>query len=138
MELFQEQLLEESSVCYTPIEDDMLCQSPNDRTGGPRNILPAALIFSLLGVGGQLAVNKRASSHDAAPQDESGSWLNFKWSPMKKLTDAEYEHILSEKLLELEAEIAIVDDNIAELKAQKEQQKASLASRPSTGESTKP
>lgn len=41
---------------------------------------------------------------------------------MKKLSDQEYEVILEENLLRLEAEIAIIDDNIAGLKAQKEQQ----------------
>lgn len=45
---------------------------------------------------------------------------------MKQLTDQEYENILEEKLLRLDAEIAIIDDNVAELKAQmKEQSKAS-------------
>ncbi|PSR78449.1 hypothetical protein BD289DRAFT_122469 [Coniella lustricola] len=91
---------------------------------GPRNILPAALMFSLLGAGGQFAVNKRTGAGDAVPRDEASSWLNFRFSPMKKLTDAEYEHMLSEKLLVLEAEIAIVEDSIAELKAQKLQQEA--------------
>lgn len=44
---------------------------------------------------------------------------------MKQLTDKEYENILEEKLLRLDAEIAIIDDNVAELKAQmKEQSKA--------------
>lgn len=37
---------------------------------------------------------------------------------MKKLTDQEYENILEEKLLRLDAEIAIIDDNIAVLKAE--------------------
>lgn len=41
---------------------------------------------------------------------------------MKRLTDQEYESILEEKLLRLDAEIAIIDENIAELKAQQEAQ----------------
>lgn len=40
---------------------------------------------------------------------------------MKKLTDEEYENILEEKLLRLEAEVAIIDEDIAALKAQREE-----------------
>lgn len=39
---------------------------------------------------------------------------------MTRLTDEEYEHVLEEKLLRLDTEIALIDDNIADLRAQKE------------------
>lgn len=48
---------------------------------------------------------------------EKTSILASKWSPLKKLTDQEYEKLLEEKILKLDAEIAIIDDNIAALKA---------------------
>ena len=41
-----------------------------------------------------------------------------KLSPLKKLTDKEYEDYLEEKLLKVETEIALIDDRIAELRAQ--------------------
>lgn len=45
---------------------------------------------------------------------------------MKQLTDQEYENVLEEKLLRLDAEIAIIDDNVAELKAQMKEQSKGL------------
>lgn len=40
----------------------------------------------------------------------------MKWSPMEVLTDDRYEEMLQEKLLKLEAEIAIIDDKIEAFK----------------------
>jgi hypothetical protein len=45
-------------------------------------------------------------------------WLDSRWSPVKVLSDDEYEGMLQEKLLRLKAEIALVDENIVELKKQ--------------------
>jgi hypothetical protein len=42
-----------------------------------------------------------------------------KWIPLKSLSDDEYRHILSEKLLSVEAEIALIDDKIEELERDK-------------------
>ncbi|EXJ84348.1 hypothetical protein A1O3_05015 [Capronia epimyces CBS 606.96] len=42
--------------------------------------------------------------------------------PMKSLTDDEYAHLLQDKLLKLEAEISILDDQIATLRAASKQQ----------------
>lgn len=42
--------------------------------------------------------------------------LNSKWSPMKVLSDEQYEKILREKLLRVEAELAIVDEDIEKVK----------------------
>ncbi|KAH0538412.1 hypothetical protein FGG08_005012 [Glutinoglossum americanum] len=42
--------------------------------------------------------------------------LNSKWSPVKPLSDKEYEQMLEEKLLRLNAEIALIDEDIAILK----------------------
>jgi hypothetical protein len=38
-----------------------------------------------------------------------------KWIPLKTLSDDEYRGILGEKLLSIEAEIAIIDEKIEEL-----------------------
>jgi hypothetical protein len=41
-----------------------------------------------------------------------------KWSPVKLLNDEEHANLLREKLLNVEVEIALIDDKIAALKAQ--------------------
>jgi hypothetical protein len=38
-----------------------------------------------------------------------------KWIPLRSLSDQEYREMLSEKLLSIEAEIALLDDKIEEL-----------------------
>jgi hypothetical protein len=38
-----------------------------------------------------------------------------KWIPLRALSDEEYRDMLGEKLLSVEAEIALLDDKIAEL-----------------------
>lgn len=47
-----------------------------------------------------------------------------KWSPMSILTDEQYEEMLQEKLLRVEAEIAMVDDRIEAMKKQARQAEA--------------
>lgn len=42
-----------------------------------------------------------------------------KWVPLKSLSDDEYRGILGEKLLSIEAEIALIDDKIEELEKAK-------------------
>jgi len=41
-----------------------------------------------------------------------------KWSPMQVLTDDDYENMMQEKLLRVEAQIAVIDDKIDVLKKQ--------------------
>ncbi|KAI0127899.1 hypothetical protein BJ170DRAFT_393655 [Xylariales sp. AK1849] len=79
---------------------------------GPRNILPGILFFSLLG-GGTTFVTQKFQSRE---RKEKTSLLASKWSPLKPLTEKEYENILEERILRLDAEIAVIDDNIAALK----------------------
>jgi len=90
---------------------------------GPKNVIPGALMFALFGAAGQALYNSadaRASSQsqEAAPKDLKDSWLNSKWSPMKVLNDKEYESMLREKLLKVEAEIALIDESIEALRKQ--------------------
>ncbi|KAG7121147.1 hypothetical protein HYQ44_004027 [Verticillium longisporum] len=81
---------------------------------GPRNILPGFIIFSLAGGIGQLFTNGVVN---APANPNSKSILQSKWSPLKKLTDDEYRHLMDEKLLRIDTEIALIDDKIAELRA---------------------
>ncbi|KAF2468963.1 uncharacterized protein BDR25DRAFT_304858 [Lindgomyces ingoldianus] len=104
---------------------------------GPRNIIPGTMMFTLFGFGGQHAYNyldrrNTKEIHKRAEERKDGvhekdNWLQrfakTKWSPMTVLTDEQYEQRLSEQLLRLEAEIALVDERIEEFrKKQKEQE----------------
>jgi hypothetical protein len=84
-------------------------------------ILPSAVIMTIIGAGGQGLVNKvteiREEARNAKPNEDGPAWMRSKFSPVKKLTDQEYEDVMEEKKLKLDAEIALIDDKIAELRA---------------------
>lgn len=86
---------------------------------GPKNLVPGAIVFSLLGAGGQYAYNAYARTAESRAEQRKNkkSWLDSKWSPLTPLTDKQYESLLEEKILRIDAEIAIIDDNIAAIKA---------------------
>ncbi|KAK0630564.1 hypothetical protein B0T17DRAFT_490455 [Bombardia bombarda] len=81
---------------------------------GPRNVLPGMLVFSLLGAGGQAVVNTKSKESSKAP---GKGFLHSKWSPVTALSDEDYEKMLQEKLLRVEADLAIVEDHIRDLHA---------------------
>jgi hypothetical protein len=56
------------------------------------------------------------------------------WAPMKSLTDDEYEKLLQERLLRLDVEISLLDDQIADLKVASKQQAVAVSNtqKPST------
>ena len=63
------------------------------------------------------ANNEVTETQDA--KSEEALWkrvLNSKWSPMKVLSDEQYEKMLREKLLRVEAELALVDEDIEKVK----------------------
>ncbi|KAI8966782.1 hypothetical protein F5Y11DRAFT_3460 [Daldinia sp. FL1419] len=83
---------------------------------GPRNILPGMLVFGTGTTIGASIVQLVRSQ----PKDDTkakSSWFDSKWSPLKRLSDKEYEEKLEEKILRINAEISIIDDNIASLRA---------------------
>lgn len=98
--------------------------------GGPSNVLPGTVVFALSGLAGQSIYNRLDSQHSysilpstnaAHPPSESPSsfWrtlLSKRYSPMKVLSDAEYETMLRERLLRVEVEIALVDEKIRRLR----------------------
>lgn len=59
-----------------------------------------------------------SSTHPTAAQPSNflQKIASMKYSPLKYIPDAEYEVMLQERLLRLEAEIALVDDKIEEVK----------------------
>lgn len=88
-------------------------------------------MFSLFGFGGQHGYNfldKRNSQElqEQADLKASGEWkpkdtfmqkiAKSKWSPMSVLTDEQYEEMLQERLLNVEAQIAIIDEKIEGIK----------------------
>ncbi|THZ03859.1 hypothetical protein D6C95_03549 [Aureobasidium pullulans] len=94
-------------------------------TRGPRNAIPGAIMFSLFGFLGQ-TVSNRFDKSDLPVSDEPqlNFWQKFaslKWMPVTVLNDGEYENMLRERQLKLEAEIALVDERIKALKAQNAQ-----------------
>lgn len=82
------------------------------------------LVFSTVAAGASY-VSQRIEGHDSKPK---ASWLDSKWSPMQRLSDKDYMNKIEEKILRLDAEIAIIDDNIASLKSSQ----SSVASTEST------
>lgn len=56
---------------------------------------------------------------EASSGEKKSSWMDSKWSPVTRLSDEKYESILEEKLLSIEADIAIIDESLVALKAQK-------------------
>ncbi|KAI1501296.1 hypothetical protein F5X99DRAFT_208468 [Biscogniauxia marginata] len=94
---------------------------------GPKNVIPGVLVFSSLGAASSYFSQKTKRSE---PKPAS-SWLDSKWSPMKRLSDKEYEEKLEEKLLRLDAEIAIIDESIELLKASS-QESATSKKEPTT------
>ncbi|KAL8818692.1 MAG: hypothetical protein Q9223_002729 [Gallowayella weberi] len=103
---------------------------------GRANIIPGLIMFSLFGFTGQHLYNALDVRHQNLPASPASRnnvsddatnvpsnsikpveprWkriLNSKWSPMKVLSDEEYENLLREKLVRVEAELAMVDEDI--------------------------
>lgn len=96
-------------------------------------------MFSLFGFGGQHGYNyldKRNSQElreqaqlkaqgEVKPkQNLMQKFAQSKWSPMSILTDEQYEKMLEEKLLNVEAQIAIIDERIEGVKRQAREDEA--------------
>jgi hypothetical protein len=85
-------------------------------------VLPGMVMFALFGAAGQTLYNKADARNselaEQGPDNTKKSWLDSKWSPMKVLSDSEYEDMLREKLLKINVEIAMVDDSIEAVRAQ--------------------
>ena len=79
-------------------------------------------MFAIFGATGQAIYSsadaRRSESAEEGKSENKNSFLNSKWSPMSVLSDAEYENMLREKLLRVDAQIALVDENIEALRAQ--------------------
>ena len=103
------------------------CLSLTRLAGGPRNIIPAAILFAALGAGGQALYNKAdvqvSELAQSAPKNRMDAFLNSKWSPMRPLSSSEYETMLRERLLSVNADIALIDESIEALRARERSMK---------------
>ena len=75
----------------------------------------------LTATGGQLLVNGFTGRSKTAETDlEGGHWLGGRWSPLKQLSDEEYIHKMDEKILRVDADIALIDERITKLREQQQ------------------
>jgi hypothetical protein len=78
-------------------------------------------MFAAIGAGGQALYNRAdeqvAESAESTATNRMQTFLNSKWSPMRPLSSSEYETMLRERLLRVNADIALIDENIEALKA---------------------
>ncbi|KAL2837852.1 hypothetical protein BJY01DRAFT_220523 [Aspergillus pseudoustus] len=104
--------------------------------GARTHIIPTAILFSLAGCIGQASYNAIDRWQLGQANTPSKPLLDriaeSKWIPLKSLSDDEYRHILNEKLLTIEAEIALLDDKIEEL----QKDKIDVLNKGSTGQRT--
>ena len=86
-------------------------------------------MFTLFGYVGQTIYNKLDArySEQAAVEihkekvEKKGFWnkvADRKWSPMKRLSDEEYGNLLKERLLRVEADIALVDEELEKVRGE--------------------
>jgi hypothetical protein len=52
----------------------------------------------------------------ARQRTERTSWLDSKWSPVTRISDEDYGRMLEERILGFEADIALLDDRIKEIR----------------------
>ncbi|KAL2049512.1 hypothetical protein ABVK25_010199 [Lepraria finkii] len=97
---------------------------------GRRNILPGTVMFALFGFVGQTVYNKLDARHiehvavemeSTKKEETTVFWkkvAEMKWMPMKALSDEEYGDLLRERLLKIEADIALVDEEVERLRGE--------------------
>lgn len=83
--------------------------------------MPGLVIFTLLGYGGQSVFNRVDAWQMGRAQTPSKPLMQrmaeSKWIPLRHLSDEEYRNMLNEKLLSVEAEIALLDEKIEQLES---------------------
>ncbi|KAF1815739.1 hypothetical protein P152DRAFT_195076 [Eremomyces bilateralis CBS 781.70] len=98
-----------------------------ERFGGQKGTLrPTIFLWTIAALGGQSMVEFLDSRHQQRLLDEEldprlrlpmlHRLAASKWSPFKLLSNEEYEQHLEERILVFDTEIALIDDQIAQLK----------------------
>ncbi|KAI5864574.1 hypothetical protein GGS23DRAFT_595295 [Durotheca rogersii] len=103
---------------------------------GPRNIIPGMLVFGIAGTGGSYIAQRFQSRLTNDRPEPTSSWLDSKWNPLRRLSDEEYKEMLEAKILAIDADISIIDDNIAALRASQSSSSSSSMSSPPEGSNT--
>lgn len=100
-------------------------------TGKISNAAPGAIVWGLVGLGGQYVYNVADARHtqEVIEKQENPEpsesildrAIRSKWSPVKRLTRKEYAGMLKEKLLAVEADIAITNEEIEKLERRRKE-----------------
>jgi hypothetical protein len=98
----------------------------NISIGGRKNVIPGSVMGTLLSFTGQSIYNIMDARNTKLLSDpvKDSIWqraMRSEWSPVKSLTNEEYTNLLREKLLRVEVDIAIIDDDIAKLREEQKQ-----------------
>lgn len=95
-------------------------------SGGRTNVIPGLMCFSIFGLAGQAAYNAIDASD--LPRDDGPGlferWLNSRYFPVKRISHDDYRSMLNEKLIRVEAEMALIDEEIDRIKALERGQQA--------------
>ncbi|KAK2882500.1 hypothetical protein FQN49_000299 [Arthroderma sp. PD_2] len=97
------------TLCYESL--------PNDR-----RFIPGFIACSILGLVGQYSYNKleerqiRLQSEPVSSKTWAERMADSRWIPIKNLSDEQYRNMLEEKLLSVDVEIALIDDNLKALR----------------------
>ena len=87
-------------------------------------------MFTIFGFVGQTVYNKLDARHmeevavkmeNGGENETKGFWnrvVEMRWMPMKALSDKEYTDLLRERLLKIEADIALVDEEVERLRGE--------------------
>lgn len=93
------------------------------------------MLFAALGAGGQALYNRAddqvsesTESTEPAHKSRMDAFLNSKWSPMRPLSTTEYETMIRERLLRVNADISLIDENLIALRSQEEAMKREKSS----------
>lgn len=89
-------------------------------------MLPAILVGSTVGYLNQVATSYLARSTIMSRDDRTfmQKLADSKLNPLKKLTTEEYLDIMREKQIKVEAELAVIDDELVTLRAESEAHKS--------------
>jgi hypothetical protein len=93
-------------------------------------------MFAAFGAAGQTVYNMSNVGKPALKPEASSrnKWLSSKWSPVKILSDDEYEQMLQEKLLRVNAEITLVDESIQALRCEEAKETLHKKQNPGQGQ----
>lgn len=95
--------------------------------GGRGHVIPGTIMWGLIGTGAQylyaIADERHSENVQQLPANNGASKKGFwerafrsEWSPVKRLTHEEYKRMLEERLLGVEADIALIDEEIEYLR----------------------